>query len=288
MPRASVIASDPAAGRVEAVRLAARIRAAADPAPDTPSAFAGEAPFAIGSARIGPLELRVDARRDGDAAILELAVRNAGDEPIHCESAAIGLRWSGAPASSLRFLRHGWQSWSFTGARDLDAAGEPAFQSGPWLRGLHHALGARPADREGWHESELLTVVGAMPAGACCCVGVLERGRCFGVLFVRREGADLRIEVELWLDARLAPGEERELESVRVALGGDPNALLEGHADAHGRIAGARVARPFVSGWCSWYHFFQHVTESDVLRNLEALAADRDGLPVEVVQIDDG
>lgn len=288
MPRAAVIATEPAAGRVEAVRLAARIRAPGGEAPDAPSALAGEAAFRIGTSRIGALELRVGARADGDAAILELAVRNVGDAPLHFESAVVGLLWSGAPASALRFLRHGWQSWSLTGARDLDAAGEPAFGSGPWLRGLHHALGARPADRDGWHESELLTVIGGTPAGPCCCVGVLERGRAFGVIFVRRDGAGVRVEVELWLDARLAPGEERELEEIRVALGSDPNALLEGHADAHGRLASARVARPFVSGWCTWYHFFERVTESDVLRNLDALAADRDGLPVEVVQIDDG
>jgi len=288
MPRAAVIATHSAAGRVEAVRLSARIRDPGGPAPEVPSRLSGEAPLAIGSARIGALEVRLGARPDGDAATLELAVRNAGDRPLHCESVVVGLLWTGAPASALRFLQHGWQSWSFTGARDLDAAGEPAFPSGPWLRGLHHCLGARPADRAGWHESELLSVIGGTPAGPSCCVGVLERGRAFGVIFARREDAGVRIEVELWLDAVLAPGEERELESVRVALGPDPNALLESHAEAHGRLAGARVARPFVSGWCTWYHFFHRVTESDVLRNLEALAADRVGLPVEVVQIDDG
>jgi alpha-galactosidase len=253
-----------------------------------PSALAGEAPFATGRVRIGMLELRIDAARDGDSASFDLGVRNAGDRPLHCESVVVGFHWTGAPDSGLRFLQHGWQSWSFTGARDLDAAGEPAFPSGPWLRGLHHALGTPPADRSGWHESELLSVIGGSPEGPCCCVGVLERGRAFGVIFARRESTGVRIEVELWLDATLAAGEQRELERVRVALGPDPNALLESHADEHGRLAGARVARPFVSGWCTWYHFFHRVTESDVLRNLDALAADREGLPVEVVQIDDG
>jgi alpha-galactosidase len=288
MPRAAVIATHPAAGRVLAGRLAARIRDPGVPAPEAPSALAGEVALAIGSARIGALELQLGAQRDGDAATLELTVRNVGTRAIHCESIVVGLLWTGAPAAGLRFLQHGWQSWSFTGARDLGAEGGAAFPSGPWLRGLHHALGAPPADRAGWHESELLTVIGGTPAGPSCCVGVLERGRAFGVVFARREDAGVRVEVELWLDAVLAPGEERELERVRVALGPDPNALLESHAEAHGRLAGARVARPFVSGWCTWYHFFQRVTESDVLRNLEALAADREGLPVEVVQIDDG
>jgi alpha-galactosidase len=288
MSRALAFASHAEAGRVEGVRLAVRVREPSTPAPDAPSPLSGEVPFELGTARVGPLSLRASARADGDAALLEAALRNASDRPVRCESVVLGLRWVGAGASPLRFLRHGWQSWSATGARDLDAAGASEFPSPSWLRGMHHALGALPADRSGWHESELLTLIGAAPAGPACSVGVLERGRSFGVLFARREESAVRIEVELWLDADLAPGEERELEPVRVALGTDPNALLESHAEAHGRFAGARVAHPFVAGWCSWYCFFERVTEADVLRNLEALAAQRSALPVEVVQIDDG
>ncbi len=288
MPRAAAIATHSTAGCVRAIRLGARTREPGVPRPEAPSAIVGEAPLAGGSARIGALGLRIGLRQGGDTAALELAVRNAGEAPLHCESVVVGLLWDGAPESGLRFLQHGWQSWSFTGARDLDAAGDAAAPSGAWLRGLHHALGVPPADRAGWHESELLTVIGGTPEGPACCVGVLERGRAFGVIFARREAAGVRIEVELWLDAVLAPGEERELECVRVALGHDASALLESHAEEHGRLAQARVARPFLSGWCTWYHFFERVTESDVLRNLEALAADREGIPVEVVQIDDG
>ena len=296
MSGASVIATHPAAGRVEPVRLAVRVRepgaAVADaPAPLEVATAAGRAsPFAAGggSARIGPLELRLETRRDAHAAVLGLVLRNASERAVHCESAVVGLRWSAGSTAALRFLRHGWQSWSFTGARDLDAAGEPAFPSGPWLRGLRHALPVPPEDRAGWHESDLLTLVGATPAGPACCVGVLERGGVFGVLYARRDGDAVRIEAELWLDAVLAPGEERELDPLRVALGTDASELLEAHAEAHGRLAGARAAHPFVSGWCSWYHFFHRVSEADVRRNLEALAAARETLPVEVVQIDDG
>jgi 2,3-diketo-5-methylthio-1-phosphopentane phosphatase len=86
----------------------------------------------------------------------------------------------------------------------------------------------------------------------------------------------------------LAPGETRELERVYVALGEDASLLLEEFAEDHGRLAGARTARPFVTGWCSWYHFFADVRQEDLLRNLDALAAARDELPVEVVQLDDG
>ena len=42
------------------------------------------------------------------------------------------------------------------------------------------------------------------------------------------------------------------------------------------------------SGWCSWYYYWQGVTEEAVLANLEELRRRRDELPIEYVQIDDG
>jgi alpha-galactosidase len=230
----------------------------------------------------------VELQAGGQTGHVDARVRNVSERAVRLASVALGFRWAGHGSGDLRFLRHGWQSWSFTGGRALDERGEPGFSSGAWLRGLHHAVGAPPLDRTGWHESDLLTAIGATPSGPACVVGALERGRAFGVVYVRREAEDVLVEVELVVDGELAPGETRELERVRVALGADPSGLLEEHAEAHGRLAGARAAHPFVSGWCTWYHFFHDVAEADVLRNVEALAAARNEIPIEVVQIDDG
>ena len=59
---------------------------------------------------------------------------------------------------------------------------------------------------------------------------------------------------------------------------------LEDWASTIGRERGARVTAPFQVGWCSWYHYFDRVTEADIRSNL-ALA---DGWPFDVFQIDDG
>ena len=283
------VAAHARAGSVQPTRLAARVRetTAAPPDDESPAALA-EAPWRAGRCRVGPLELRVDVEVGAEVASLRAMLRNASDRDLILDSVVLGFRWTGHGARSFRFLRHGWQSWSFTGARDLDERGEPEFPSGPWLRGMHHAAGSIPPDRRGWHESDLVTVVAASPGGPACLVGVLEGGRSFGIVYARRDGEVLRLEVELRLEATLPAGATRELEPVRVALGRDPSALLEDYAAAHGRAAGARTARPALTGWCTWYHFFHDVTEDDVRRNLDALAVARDTLPVEVVQIDDG
>jgi alpha-galactosidase len=43
-----------------------------------------------------------------------------------------------------------------------------------------------------------------------------------------------------------------------------------------------------VAGWCSWYYYFQGVSEEAVLANLDYIAERRRELPFEFVQVDDG
>jgi alpha-galactosidase len=59
---------------------------------------------------------------------------------------------------------------------------------------------------------------------------------------------------------------------------------FEHWADVAGHANKARVSAPYQVGWCSWYHYFDRVTELDIRANL-ALAAD---WPFDVFQVDDG
>jgi alpha-galactosidase len=281
------------AGHLEPLRVAVRL--ALDPASEgsggpEPRRAGGPiaAPFAAGHLRLGPLGVQVALDCAGDAALVETSVRNEGERPLRLDALLVGLRWVGPPAGALRFLRQGWQSWSETGARELSGAGDPSFPSGPWLRGFHHALGEPPADRAGWHESHLVSVVGVSPSGPACLAGVLEAGRSFGLVYLRPVPGAVEIELELRLEVPLAPGEGRDPEPLRMALGRDASVLLEAFAEELGRRAGARCAAPFRAGWCSWYHYFQAVDETALRRNLEEIALRRDELPVDVIQLDDG
>jgi len=236
---------------------------------------------------VGPLVLGIGLESRGDRALVDVSVENVGDSPIALDSVLVGLRWEGIALDGLRFLRHGWQSWSETEARPLAAEGPAAFPSGEWLRGLHHSRGAPPADRLAWHESDLLTVVGNA-AGAACCVGVLERGHEFGNAYLRLAAEAVRVEIDWVIETILEPGARRQLDPMRVAVGDDAMRLLQDHADDYGREADARTEARFQTGWCSWYHFFHTVSEDDLLRNLEALEKARKDVAVEVIQLDDG
>ncbi len=287
MTRHAAVLRHQAAGNLEPVRLFVRLRESGPGGPARDARLV-EGWLRPGAQELGPLRLHLACDVDGDVATWELSLSNQSKHPVHLDAVGIGLRWRPPRLRDPRFLRQGWQSWSFAGGRALDAVGEPPFPSGAWLRGFHHALPSPPPDRAGWHESDLVSVVGATPRGPACCAGVLERGGALGVVFLRREADAVGVEVEQWVERALAPGEAYEGEAVRAALGEDPTRLLEEHAESHGRRAGARTAAPFRAAWCSWYQFFDGVDEEKLRRNLDALAAAREDLPVQVVQLDDG
>jgi alpha-galactosidase len=295
MFRPLVLLERPNAGRIEATRLGLRVREAG-----TGSGGGGhgllraESLPGAGRHRLGSLEVELALQPEDNALIIEATLRNSEANPIRVEALLLGFRWTNHGARSLRWLRHGWQSWSVCEARPLSDQAEPPPVCGPWLGGMFYAVGEPPSDRAGWHASELVTALGASPDGVACLAGVYEQGETFSIVYARPGSPDasgareVAIEVELRLEVPLQPGEERRTEAVRLALAADASQLLEEYAEAYGRAAGSRSRAPFQSGWCSWYHFFHGVTELDLRRNLDALGRSRAELPIEVVQLDDG
>ena len=277
----------PQAGSLEGLRLGVRATATRTGTAVAPVAYGPDRPLS-GVRRVGSLAIDTNFTDHREAATFELRLSNVGPDPVFVESVVLAAHWRFPSRTGLRYLKHGWQSWSQTEVRDLDREGEPPFASSSWMRGLHHVHASLPPDRAGWHESATLALVGAAEGGAHCLVGALETGRAFGVVFLRptEDGVDLALEQVLEIE--LEPGEMRFLEEVRVALGPDPSQLLDAFASLWGRDAKARTTSVFQSGWCSWYRFFHEVTEDDLCRNLDALSAARDTLAVDVVQLDDG
>lgn len=84
----------------------------------------------------------------------------------------------------------------------------------------------------------------------------------------------------------LAPGERLELPPVMFVAGHNAVTMMERYADAVAATMGARVPDHVPTGWCSWYYFYNTVSEADVVANLAEMA--REGHPAEYVQIDDG
>lgn len=240
-----------------------------------------------GPVGLGPLEVTVgdDVGHAGGGRTLAWSVANRSDRVVRVRSVGLVMTLGSAP-DPVRFLRHGYQSWSPTGVATLGVDTDPSARADfEFVQGIYHADQRRVADGE--LRSEWVTVLHA-PGGPPVLVGFDGGTAHDGTLRLRRPGTGApELTCEAFLGGvELAAGEDRPLHGVAVVAddGRGPSALLAGWAAEVGDRGGARTGAPFQVGWCSWYHYFHGVTEEALRANL----ARADAWPFEVFQLDDG
>jgi alpha-galactosidase len=170
-------------------------------------------------------------------------------------------------AATARVHEHGWQSWSPTTGYPVDATSYRPVR--PVTQTMSYRPG-KPGPAQGFQGEGLLGVVPGPGAPA----------RLYAAVDGRDEVPSIRAS---YVDGRVMVSADGP---VAVHSGQSLPALLAAWGDAFARQAGVGALRPAPTAWCSWYHYFTEVTESDVDENLEAFG--KFDLPVDVVQVDDG
>lgn len=222
--------------------------------------------------------------------IIHVALANRGDAPIRLDAvlfeAATGIAL-GAPA---QFFKHGYQSWSSSGAVDLARTASRAHprDGAHFITRLNHqSEPTRSAEFPEMLTSELFTVVESPTLGERITVGFVGAASALTAITVPTPE---KIVARAILDGvSLAPRAHRELDPLFIVTADESAARLAARwADATGRWMNARVGAPFQRGWCSWYHYFHAITEDALRANINALAAMRSEFPLDVIQLDDG
>jgi alpha-galactosidase len=169
-----------------------------------------------------------------------------------------------------RVYEHGWQSWSPTTVYRLD---QRPFRPVSELRRVGNYRPERTAPVDAFWGEGLLAVD----------PGTGEEIHVFGATSPADPIPSIRAEVSG--------------DSIVVSADGEVTTTVFGHATGFdgalarwgdGFATAARVGplRPPPTAWCSWYHYFERVTQADIEENLLAIEELR--LDVDVVQIDDG
>jgi alpha-galactosidase len=173
---------------------------------------------------------------------------------------------------------HGWQSWSPTTAYRLD---QRPFRpiSDDRRVGNYHPDRTAPHDAF-WGEGLLAvdpgTGDGVRVYGARSADGPIPSIR------AEVDGNQVVVRADGDVSSRTASPPTTDGEAPRRAL---DLALAEwGDAFAAASEMGPLHSPP--TAWCSWYHYFERVTQDDIEENLRAI--DDLGLAIDVVQIDDG
>lgn len=152
---------------------------------------------------------------------------------------------------------------------------------------------AEEADDEDEHRfrsHEVIVLSRADSSSAALLLGCVQPGRAFVDFEITTDPDEEAVEtLAVTFDLRgieLAPGARLDLPAILLIDGNDPLALLDRFAADTAVEMHARVPGHVPSGWCSWYYFYNRVAETDVLANVEALAASSPR--VEFIQVDDG
>jgi alpha-galactosidase len=193
-------------------------------------------------------------------------------------------------AGRLAIYINGYQSWSFSGGL-MGGMGLPVtrlnYFDGPKLLNLRTpATGGL-----GHFTSDMFAAVGDVGHDVGLVLGFLSQREQFGhveALLIDPRSPHLRL-IAHGDDVPFGPGAERVTDwaALQVMRPSDPEAL-DPYLQAAAELNQARVPARAPVGWCSWYQYFDRVTEADIVSNLDAIRQTRDRLPLDFIQIDDG
>jgi alpha-galactosidase len=214
-------------------------------------------------------------------AVLQSRLANTTGRPLRVQAfhvvQATLPALKGGPAD-WRFYKHGSQSWSPTLTLSADDHDIPPFPPivDPATRPQGQGL-----------VSDLVAALSEPASGQTITAGFVSAADQFSQVWLEREGATLT--ATSYADAiELAAGAELSSERAVIDITPDPLSALLRYGDALGREMDALSWRHIPTGWCSWYYYFQGISEDGIVANLERLADLRDELPLEYVQVDDG
>jgi len=219
-----------------------------------------------------------------DGAVRPVITAGAGGGTLHSASLAGEYTLVGEEPAVL--WRQGYQSWSWSGVVDTLA---PEYDS----NGLPIAGGDGDGTSITFETPSTSWWVGLLgrPDGASVLMGaeIAETTRFYTAFSADRAFAVWGNRGEA---IPLAAGETISLEPLWIEGSRDPYALHQTYAQRVAERTGA-AAPPGtpITGWATWYQFYEAVTEDDVRANLGLAAelAQRDDLvPMDVFQIDDG
>ncbi|MDR0730331.1 MAG: alpha-galactosidase [Treponema sp.] len=83
------------------------------------------------------------------------------------------------------------------------------------------------------------------------------------------------------------PGQTRNAQEMAI-LFGDSRPGIETILRWNAAFLGARTHRKALVGWCSWYYYYNEITEETVMATINGFKALKETVPVDVIQIDDG
>jgi len=201
---------------------------------------------------------------------------------------AIGL-WFERKDPEFAFFSNGWQSWNYAGTLGMDDP-FPWSRLGPLDKPIRMNSGTPKPKRRGHFLSDFFAVFADRKSRQGLILGFLSQRQLFGIIEGWVHPADPTLRMWTELDGvSLEPNQTfttdwAYLEFINLETE-DP---LSGYFKAVARENGVERFQNSQTGWCSWYHAFESVSERLMMNNLSWIEKNRSRIPLQVVQLDDG
>jgi alpha-galactosidase len=200
----------------------------------------------------------------------------------------LGLGFEGENPE-FAFYTNGWQSWNYAGTLDIHDP-TPWSLFGPIDHPVRINAGTPRPRRKGHFISDFFAVFGDRRSGMGLILGSLSQRQAFGTIeaWVHPTHPTLRMWANLD-GMRLDDGESFSIDWVYLELADlsrqDPLARYFEAVAAENDVS---LVHDSPVGWCSWYHAYESVSEKWMMDNLSWASSNRERMPLNVIQLDDG
>ncbi len=229
-------------------------------------------------------------------ALWQMEIQNTGSRPVYpgrLTMLCLSTNSFHRPERKPSFFSNGWQSWSYTGAYQA-ADRYKRTHLGPLTTPIWFNHGTPRPTRRGNFTSDFFGVLGNCQNRQACLVGFLSQQQHFGSLEVHQHKNSSNLL--LWANgdrARLDPGASlctdwACLSFLDVDTAYPLSEFTSAAARQNGIDPSTGIGNTAVSGWCSWYHFYQKITPQIIRDNLNMVQAMASEAPLKMIQIDDG
>lgn len=196
--------------------------------------------------------------------------------------------WENNGNRKLAFFSNGWQSWAFTA---VYGENEPSRRTRlPVAQTPMIINPGTPQPREASHySSDFFGIVGDRESRSALLLGFLSQEQHFGSIEARIKDD---VSLGLWANGDgvdLNPGETMQTDmAVVYAFDLNNPDPLQPFLDAVIRQNHINITKETPIGWCSWYQYYDKVTASQIMENLDAVSRMQTQFPLNLLQIDDG
>ncbi|TXT60936.1 MAG: putative Alpha-galactosidase [Promethearchaeota archaeon] len=189
----------------------------------------------------------------------------------------------------ITWFKNGWQSWSPCKL----FFGDEKDRKGPPLKIFKRVLDNQDYGIEGRFYSEYFTAITELDTQNSLIMGFTTLTNQFSRIILDYDSDDKInfltafgcMDGVTFKDSSIDSSEELFLGVKPKGLG--YYGLIEYARAVKERIEGERITEIPV-GWASWYYYFTEVTEEDMIKNLNFFENNKDTLPIDFIQLDDG